>query len=78
MTMSQPIRHRRLLSSTRRDGLQVTYQAAMGRTPRHAQSWADIHMRPAPGRMLKNAAIYGTFLWALAGMVFWVVAELAR
>ena len=37
------LRNRRALSMRRRSGLQTDdYQTAMGRTPRHAQGWADL------------------------------------
>jgi|GEM_PF-6773797 len=38
------LRNRRALSMRRRTGLQCEdYQTAMGRTPRHSQSWADLN-----------------------------------
>jgi hypothetical protein len=37
------LRNRRALSMRRRTGLQCEdYQTAMGRTPRHSQSWSDL------------------------------------
>jgi hypothetical protein len=74
---TQSMRQRRLLSSARRAGLQIDYQAAMGRTPRHAQGYADIHMRPAPGRFLRNAVLYGAFGWMVVGLLTWCVSLLA-
>lgn len=38
---TQPLRHRKLLSASRRAGLQVDVDAAHGRASRHAQGWRD-------------------------------------
>ncbi len=78
---TQSMRHRRLLSGVRRTGLQVDPQVARGISARHAQGWKDLNDDDVEGdglRMLRNAVVGGIALWLAAGLVFWVVVELAR
>jgi hypothetical protein len=57
------LRNRRALSMRRRTGLQCEdYQTAMGRTPRHAQGWADL--APAPERKFDPEWIVGAVMAA--------------
>lgn len=76
------IRQRRLLSSSRRAGLQVDADAALGRAARHAQGWRDINC-PDEGldvaRGIVSAMALGAVLWTVLLAVGWLfVQELAR
>lgn len=77
----QAMRHRRLLSTVRRTGLQVDPQVARGISARHAQGWKDQQYDDVEGdglRMLRNALFGGIAVWMAVGLLFWFVVELAR
>lgn len=65
---TQHLRHRRALSMTRRDGSQITYQAAMGRTARHSQSWGDLQPRR------RGNAFTAALRWAPIALAMWLAA----
>ena len=64
----QSLRHRRLLSMTRRSGPQLPLDVASGRTPRHAQGWRD--MQPEERAPILGIALCSLALWVLA---IWIV-----
>lgn len=72
---TQSLRQRRMLSATRRTGLQVGQDAAQGRVQRHAQGWRDQldandQLDAAEG--IVRACGWGLLAWACLGIVAWL------
>jgi hypothetical protein len=71
---TQSLRQRRLLSATRRAGLQLDADAAQGRAQRHAQGAREIEARDQldAGEGIVRACGYGLIAWACLGIVAWL------
>jgi hypothetical protein len=68
---TRSLRQRKLLSMSRRAGLQLDADAALGRHPRHARSWRDEQhddSLDAP-RGIFAALVYSFIGWLCVGIV---------
>lgn len=69
---AHPIRVRRLLSMSRRSGLQVDADAALGRAPRHALGWRDMQDQHAAAHGIVVSVAIGAVVWTLLFAVLWL------
>ncbi|HYG55910.1 MAG TPA: hypothetical protein VD965_11500 [Burkholderiales bacterium] len=79
MAVPLPPCPRRLLSGTRRTGLQVPPDVALGITQRYQRNASELEDGEPDSLLtietIMVAAIYGVFAWCAFGAAIWVVAK---